>query len=55
MIVTQLKNDSFQIEKNGSIYLTEIFRGEELAEMEMNTENDWTNYLRTSQSYKAIK
>ena len=55
MTVTQLKNDSFQIEKNDSIYITEIFQGEELTEMEMNTKNDWVNYLRNSQSYKAIK
>jgi len=54
LTITQLENDSFKIEKNGSVYLTEVFNGDELLEMELATDGDWLDYLRTSQSYKVI-
>ena len=54
-VTSNVKNRTFTIKKNGTTYRTGKFSKPEFEELEYNTQNDWSNFLRTQDFYYQVK
>jgi hypothetical protein len=54
-VVSNEKNRTFTIKKNGTTYRTGKFSKPEFEELEYNTLKDWDNFLKTSNDYSIVK
>jgi hypothetical protein len=55
MITSNKSKRHYTIRKNGVVYQTEKLTKEEFDNFAYNTNEDWQNYLRKSQSYTIKK